>query len=59
MIPVILFDGWIKSVFEQIEWLPIVPVCMLILSIITITWVCTYIYMIYRKVVDDGSAPAL
>ncbi len=58
MIPIILFDGWIKSVFEQISWLPIVPVAMLLLSTVTIIWSCTYIYMLYRRMVDDDAAPA-
>ena len=26
MIPVILFDGWIKSIFSQISWMPTVPI---------------------------------
>ena len=58
MIPIILFDGWIKSVFEQVKWLPIVPVSMLLMMIITAAWVTAYIYLLYRKLVDDGSAPA-
>ena len=58
MIPVILFDGWIKSIFSQISWIPTVPIFMLIMSIITIVWVCVYIYLLYRKVVDDGTAPS-
>ena len=58
MIPVILFDGWIKSIFSQISWMPTVPIFMLIMSIITIVWVCVYIYLLYRKVVDDGTAPS-
>ena len=58
VIPVILFDGWIKSIFSQISWIPTVPIFMLIMSIITIVWVCVYIYLLYRKVVDDGTAPS-
>ena len=58
MIPVILFDGWIKSIFSQISWMPTVPIFMLIMSIITIVWVSVYIYLLYRKVVDDGTAPS-
>ena len=58
MIPVILFDGWIKFIFSQISWMPTVPIFMLIMSIITIVWVCVYIYLLYRKVVDDGTAPS-
>lgn len=58
MIPIILFDGWIKSIFEQIEWLPIVPVVFLFMTVTTVTWSCAYTYLLYRKVVDDDSSPA-
>lgn len=58
MIPVILFDGWIKTVFEQISWVPIIPTVLLILSTISIVWSCTYIYLLYRKMVDDDASPA-
>ena len=58
MIPVILFDGWIKGMFDQIQWIPIVPVALLIMSTATITWTAAYVYLLYRKVVDDEAAPA-
>lgn len=56
MIPVILFDGWIKSIWSAIDWLPIVPVFLLVLSSLTVVWVSSYIYLLYRKVVDDESS---
>lgn len=58
MIPLILFDGWIKGLWPAINWMPFVPIAMLILNAITIIWVSGYIYLLYRKVVDsdDGKA---
>lgn len=58
MIPLILFDGWIKSVWPVINWLPTIPVVLLALSSLTIIWVSGYVYLLYRKVVADESAPA-
>lgn len=58
MIPVILLDGWIKSVWSAVNWLPIVPVVLLALSSMTIIWVSSYVYLLYRKVVADDSKPA-
>ena len=58
MVPLILFDTWLKGVWPAIEWLPLVPVVMLILSSCTVVWVASYIYLLYRKVVDDDSNPA-
>jgi hypothetical protein len=58
MIPVILFDGWIKGLWTAIEWVPIVPVSLLILSSLTIIWASSYVYLLYRKVIADESDPA-
>lgn len=58
VIPIILFDDWIKDIWSAITWLPIVPVSILIMSSLTIVFVATYIYMLYRKVVDDDAKPA-
>jgi hypothetical protein len=57
MIPVILLDAWLKAIFPAISWLPIVPFSVLIMSSITVVWSASYVYLLYRKVVDDDSAP--
>lgn len=57
MIPIILLDGWIKSVYPTINWLPIVPIVLLALSSMTIIWTSSYVYLLYRKVVADDSKP--
>lgn len=57
-IPFILFDAWIKGVWPQVEWLPIIPVVILILSVGSVIWMASYIYLLYRKVVDDDTKPA-
>lgn len=51
-IPIILFDIWIKTVFSGIEWIPIIPVLILISSAATIIWISSYIYVLYRKIVE-------
>lgn len=58
MIPVILFDTWLKEVWEAISWLPLVPICFLGVASLSLLWVCSYTYLLYRKVVDDNVAPA-
>lgn len=58
MIPIILLDAWLKNMFEAISWMPIVPVAFVLVSTATLIWSGVYIYMLYRKVVDDESAPA-
>jgi hypothetical protein len=58
MIPIILFDTWIKGIIPAIVWVPIVPVVLMTMSVLTVLWSASYIYMLYRKVVDDDAAPA-
>lgn len=58
MIPIILFDTWLKGIWSVIEWIPVVPVALLIMSTLTVIWSASYVYMLYRKVVDDDAAPA-
>lgn len=58
MLPVILFDTWLKGVWPAINWLPIVPVTLLILSTASVIWAASYVYLLYRGVVDDDAKPA-
>lgn len=55
MLPLILIDMWLKGIWTQIEWVPIVPAGLLIASTFVIFWGSTYIYLLYRKVVDNES----
>jgi hypothetical protein len=47
LIPMTILDNAI-----QINWLPLVPFVVLLLTSLTIIWAATYIYLLYRKVVD-------
>jgi hypothetical protein len=58
MIPIILIDSWIKKVIPALVDWPVVPVSLLVMGSLTIVWLASYIYLLYRKVVDDDSAPA-
>lgn len=53
LLPFIGFNSVVK-----IDSTPIVPVVVLLLSSLTLVWSSAYIYLLYRKMVDDGSAPA-
>ncbi|TAL14410.1 hypothetical protein EPN95_03045 [Patescibacteria group bacterium] len=58
MIPIILFDGWLKALWHAISWLPLVPIVLLVLGALTVIWSTSYIYLLYRRIVADDSAPA-
>ncbi len=58
MIPLILLDAWIKGLWPVIEWIPVIPVALVAVASFTVVWSSAYMYLLYRKVVDDDSAPA-
>jgi hypothetical protein len=58
MVPIILLDTWLKSVLSALQWLPIVPVVLLIMSTLSVLWSASYVYLLYRRIVDDDAAPA-
>ncbi len=51
--PIVLIDMGLKTLWPQIEWVPIVPFGLLIASTYVIFWAATYVYLFYRKVVDN------
>ena len=57
-IPIVIFDAWIKGILPILNWMPIVPLMIVLLGTTTMIWASSYIYLLYRKVVDDDAAPA-
>ena len=58
MIPLIIFDSWIKGLLPSIEFIPLIPFSLAVMGSLTVVWSASYVYLLYRKVVDDDSAPA-
>lgn len=58
VIPTILFDSWLKDMVPSIAWLPLVPIIILTMSSLTLVFSASYTYLLYRRIVDDESAPA-
>lgn len=58
VIPIILFDSWLKQILPAINWLPTVPLVIMSLGSVTLIYVTSYIYLLYRRIVDDDAAPA-
>lgn len=52
LIPFIFLDMGIKALWPAIEWLPILPYVVLLLSSLSIVWSSAYVYLLYRKVVE-------
>ena len=53
MMPVILIDFWIKGAVAWTEGLPIVPLCLLIMTVFSFIYVAAYAYLYYRRMLDD------
>jgi len=57
LIPSILLDSGIKRLWTQIEWIPVIPFVLLVLGVVSVIWSASYIYLLYRRVVDDDAKP--
>ena len=55
MIPIIMLESWLKTVWPFVSSVPIIPILLLIMSSITIVWLSSYIYILYREVVDSDN----
>jgi len=55
---VILADRGIKQLLPVLDWLPLVPVTIVFMSAAAVVWMSGYVYLLYRKVVEDDAAPA-
>jgi len=55
MLPLILLNAWITSIWEAFKYVPLVPVVMLAMSTATLIWAASYIYVLYRNIVDDAA----
>lgn len=57
--PAILLDGLLeKWAPSRAAWLPIVPLSVVVAGSCSLVFAALYVYLFYRKVVDDDSAPA-
>lgn len=58
VLPVIIVESMLRSVLPLLAAIPIVPVVLLLVGSFSIVFSSAYVYMLYRKVVDDDAQPA-
>lgn len=58
LIPIILLDAWTKGLWPAVSGVPIVPIALLVTGAASVVWTASYVYLLYRKVVDDDSPAA-
>lgn len=56
VVPAIILDNWLASVLPFWSDIPFVPIVLLFVSTVTTLFSASYIYMLYRKVVEYDSA---
>ena len=57
-VPIILLDSWLSDMYSWIQSIPVVPILILVMSVLSVIWTSGYIYLLYRRVVDDDVDPA-
>lgn len=53
MIPTMMFENWLKTIWQFLENIPTIPILLLALTSITVVWLSSYVYIFYREVVDN------
>lgn len=48
LLPMIMLDSAIN-----VDWLPLIPATVLLLSTLSIIWIAVYLYLLYRHIIDD------
>lgn len=58
LFPMIALEAWLSNFWSFLDKIPLVPLIILILTIVSLLWTSSYIYLFYRRVIDDESRPA-
>ena len=53
LIPLILLDLWLKSIWPAFGSFPLIPIVLAMLGTASVIWASGYVYLLYRKVVDE------
>ena len=58
MIPIIILNTAISAAWPPMKNIPLVPFFGALMSSISVAWFASYVYLFYRKVIDDDAKPA-
>ena len=58
VLPAILLDRGLKSWLPFFDNVPIVPIAISLVTSAAVVWAASYVYLLYRKVVEDDASPA-
>lgn len=57
-IPLLILDTTIKDAWQAVAEAPTMPLAAAVMSAASTVWAAGYVYLLYRKVVDDDAKPA-
>jgi len=55
LIPTIFIGLWLSSVWPSFVNVPLVPIVLAVLTTTSVIWISSYVYLLYRKVVDGST----
>ncbi|MFZ1258643.1 MAG: hypothetical protein WAQ25_04200 [Candidatus Saccharimonas sp.] len=58
LIPLVLLDTALGGTWQQFKAVPLMPVAVACMSAYSTVWLASYVYLLYRKVVEDDASPA-
>jgi hypothetical protein len=58
LVPLVLLDAWLKQTWQQLAGVPAVPTGVAVMSTLSAIWYASYVYLLYRRIVDDDAKPA-
>ena len=58
IIPLILIDNGLVSVWPIIGSVPVIPTALMLYGVTSFVWVCGYLYLLYRKVIENDATSA-
>ncbi len=57
-VPMVFLDAWLKSTWPALEQVPLMPSLVAFMTSLTCVWYGSYVYLLYRRIVDDNAKPA-
>ncbi len=57
-LPMALLYNWLSGRWQWLRSVPVIPALVTLLSVCSILWTYTYIYFLYRRIVEDESQSA-
>ena len=58
VLPIIMLDRTLTGIWSWFEFIPLVPFTVMAVSSLIVVWSASYVYLLYRKVVEDDASPA-